>query len=69
MRDRLNAPGPIITTGQSQAVVVYLIWVLGLGERPKVSFIGEFSPNFDLKLYDFNQYKGFSMETIFARFF
>jgi hypothetical protein len=50
MRDRLNAPGPIITTGQSQAVVVYLIWVLGLGETPKVSFIGEFSSNFDLKI-------------------
>jgi len=42
MRDRLNAPGPIITTGQSEAVVVYLFWVLGLGERPRFHLLANF---------------------------
>jgi hypothetical protein len=53
---------------QSEAVV-FLFWVLGLAERPKVSFIGEFSPNFDLKIYDSTNTKDFPWKPYLPDFF
>jgi hypothetical protein len=31
-------------------------------------FVGEFSPNFDLKIYDFNLYELFSMDKKWPKF-